>query len=182
MAETASGSIALPVQYAANLVASSATFRTLTGAADATAAKAHIYFGETIDYTDDEDPEEIVCERPRALVYPDEGQDNERIGAGEWLQTNRVMLELELVIPAAYVINWNSDTTAEQKQKKKDANLWLWNKLGAIQDEMIVNSGSHDGSNPYLNVRQFTLSAGPIPPRTDSGETWGAARFTMSWV
>jgi len=182
MPVTPTSSISLPVQYAANLLASSATFRTLVGAADATEAKEHIYFGNTIDFLDDV-TKEIVCARPRAIVYPDEGQEDEAMGPGEWLQTNRVALELELVIPDDYLIDWNVDLAATQKQKKRDANLWLWNKLGEIKEEMKTGRGSSDGAGGlYLNAVKFTMEAGPIPPRTDSGETWGAVRFSLSWV
>lgn len=183
MTVTPSGSISNPAQYAVNLLASSATFRTLTGAADEDAAKAFIHMGDTIDCKDDEDPTEIVCPRPRGIVYPDEGQDDQRVGIGEWISTGIIGMDIELVIPTAYVIDWTEDSTATQKTKKQDASLWLWNQLGAIKGEMMTNSGGHDADdNPYLNATQITATIGPIPPRTDSGETWGMIHFSLAWV
>jgi len=183
MTVTPVNSISLPVQYAANLLSSSATFRTLTGAANETEAKEFIHLGDTIDFTDDDDPEQIVCPRPRGIVYPEENQDDLRQGPGEWISKGAIAMEIELVVPTTYKINRNEDDAATQRQKKRDANVWLWNKLGAIKDEMMVNSGQCDADgNPYLNVLNFSASNGPGPPRSDSGETWGWIKWVLEWV
>lgn len=183
MSETASGTYSLPVVYTENLLASSATFRALVGAATPAEAKEHIYYDQTIDYTDEENPEEIVCQRPRGILYPDEGDGITRFGFAEWQYSNRMIVDLELVIPDEYLIQWTKQTTAEWKAANKNAKLWLWNQLGLIRDELKENSGGHDADdNPYLNTNAILATAGPIPPRTDSGETWGAVRYVLGWI
>lgn len=183
MAVTPSGSISQPLQFAKNLLANSATFRTLTGAADVAAAKAFIHLGDTIDYDSEEDPTEIVCPRPRGIVYVEEGQNDEAMGPGEWLTTGVIGMDVELVIPSDYVIDWTQDNESTQRSKKEDTYLWLNNQLGAIKDEMKENRGVNvDDSSPCLNATSITASVGPIPPRKDSGETWGCIRFSLAWV
>lgn len=183
MPVTPSGIYSLPVVYGENLLASSATFRTLVGAADADEAKAHIYYEQTIDREDEEQPGQIVCPRPRAILYPDEGDTARRFGVGEWQPTGVLIADLELVIPDVYFVEWNKQNTAEWKSTIKEQKLWLWNQLGAIRQELQDNSGGHDASgNSYLNAQPITGRIGPIPPRNNKAENWGFLRLEMGWV
>ena len=150
------------------LIASSAAFRTLVGAASAEEAKAHIYLSGI-------PASAAVSARPFALAF----QWYERVfGVDTSSNTSggTLCFHLEAAIPSEHL--------GETAAKWEDAETWYTDLLGTILDEMII--ASLEGGK--LFVREGRLLAGPHRPMpeetSDDGDffwsrweiRWGAAR------
>ena len=81
------------------------------------------------------------------------------------------MLSFEFIPPAEY------------RGQPKEESLWFLNKVGAILDEMRLNSGQADADlNPYLNASSFTVAMNPAPcvASEEVEYFWGVA-FKVEW-
>lgn len=163
MPVTASGPLSLPFQFAAFLLASSATFRALAGAADATEALESICFPfrdvETDGY---QIPGAIICHPDGAIQF------RERMGR----EAGKLCLILSAAIPEEFVGDPQNDYLD-----------WL-NKCGAILNEMLNNAGTPTGSgNFYWRMTGYTLIAagwGEQSEQSRDEEPTAAADFRLA--
>src|SRR5687768_7428550 len=114
---------ALAVRNLANLTASSATFRSLVGAASESAALQgdHILWPETIERVEDG---EIAEPPPHAIIGPGSAGGVDLRGPGNWTDFGILFWALELVVPVQYA------------EVPRDRLTWFQNAYGAILREM----------------------------------------------
>ncbi|MHC4253761.1 MAG: hypothetical protein ACYS9X_31995 [Planctomycetota bacterium] len=162
MAETASGAVSLPLENGRTLLAGSARFRTLVGAADAAAAKAYIHIAPVAGAT---------WQRPRALITHS-GLDHELVARG---LGNGFAEEGELTI----VIEADISEAYRDEGQEENAYLEFTNALGAIITEMRTLAGTQT----YLDAQAFGV---PVITRGDEEEEskdtfWYRGVITLTW-
>jgi len=163
------------------IVASSATFRTITGAANATAALAFVYY----PYADDQlvDIDEMALRgddagtaitdtRPRCIVNPGEDWRYERAGMQHWRGQGNCFVSFEFL-------------PTDLKATRATQILEYMDNVGEILEEIMVNSGnSYDSAQPsHLNVIGIELIQGPSEVKEeDDRELFYGTTFAMEWV
>lgn len=152
-APSASGNFRLIIEAGRTLLADSAAFRTLVGAANQAEALAYIN-RDAIDAN--EDGSEI--DLPFARVWVEES-DSEEIALGTWNETGVLHIGIEARAPGSYAA-------------ASDGEAWAANTLGDIIDEMktLVSSGG------YLTARRFSREH---PGRPQSDQAGGANDY---WI
>lgn len=165
MPVSATSIVAKPQQYLANLVAASATFRTVVGAANATEALKSIHWPEASDRLDDDGRMEHP--RPRAIIQAGPDHALQRKGPGHWWDRGCLLLTFEFLIPPP------------QRTNIKDALFWFENQYGAILDEMMDAVDLQNGT--YLHAHTFELESGPDYPDPDTDPD-GDAVYGVSYL
>ena len=169
-AKTPTSIFVKPLALMAQLVASSATFQDLVDAANEDEALAHVHYPMASDQRDD-DTQQMVHPRPRAIV--DWGGDYSywMEGTREWKDTGLVSLSFEFPV------------LSEDDGGMKDEAIEFGNKIGAIIEEMGVNSGLNtaDGSGTYVNLRRFDLAQPPATV-TDGADVFMGVVFSARWT
>ncbi len=168
------GSLSLSLQYAKQMLAASATFRTLVGAADQAEAEAKIYLEglpEPADNADVYSESELAAYRPYAIVWGDEsgGLAKRRIGAAAWEDSGRTVLLIGQAAPDV---------------DRADGDRSWANTVGQIVDELCDLVDTDGGAKRYLvfNVLQIEQGPGRWHPDYAAGE--GEEQFvviTLEW-
>lgn len=178
MTLAASGILAKPFELLANLVASSATFQSLTGTASEAAALAKVHF----PFADDEATSGTEhAPAPRAIIEPGDDYETNQVGIGDWAARGTLILSLELRLPTT-----ESATTIYTDAKNEL--LWFLNKVGAILAEMQANKYTNPAT--YLNAIGFRLLAGPTKDPSefrgtnegDPGQRYYGVIYEVTWV
>ena len=183
MTLAASGLVSIPLDALRRLIASSATFRTVTGAADATAAIEFIHVINASDEVTETDDCTIVDPRSRAIIIH-LSEERTNSGQGEWLGEGTIGIAFEFLRSDIYKPT-KDDDLASAKDKDDDAMTEFTNNLGAIKSEMETNSGGSDGTNGYLNMVGMALDDGPWPPFIDGANDDSdvfAATYVARWI
>jgi len=154
MAVTATGPVALPLENLRTLLANSSNFQTWVSAADADAAKAHIY-RVAVDAP-------YAAKRPFACVRHFNPAENEHEsvsgGAGNTFVERGA---LELYFEAA--------VASGHQASHADAELQFLNDVGSFLSDMDALSGT-DG---YLNMTGWSFLAGPQRASEDESQSEG---------
>lgn len=139
------------------MLADSATFRTLVGAADQAAALTHIYRERLPDpaHGDTHTREELEALRPYAVVELVPGQsvlEHEATSGGSFDFGGRgqVRVTIERDVPAAYI---DADDQVDLDAAEAD-----WE---AVIDGILTDLTALCGGADYLAARQITVAAGP---------------------
>lgn len=160
----------------------------LDGARDA--AKLRIHDEETNDEPDEaeanEDTPDLpapVNSRPRAIVHT-ESNRRRRAGTGTWAGEGELLIDIEVNLPAEFVINPADDDHSEWADKFKVARTWARQLCETIRQELMETSGSHDGDGaPYLNATDIDLEQ--MPAFADNAEpgqfTWMGWTYRVPW-
>lgn len=161
-----SGIRSKPLYKLAQLIAASATFQAVVGAANATEALASVLILEATDL-DDEHP------RPRAIVKLGSDFSSRRIGMGTWFQGGTVDVCFEFNL---------SDETATKAENL----LAFADQIGAILDECSVLAGTGDAGDgeTYLNVVEWTAQNGPpefCEVQHENGELYLIDDYSARW-
>ncbi|HEV3021857.1 MAG TPA: hypothetical protein VGX76_05300 [Pirellulales bacterium] len=162
----------------AYLIASSANFQALVGAASAAAALAHVL-------TESDDTEATGSTRPRAIVHP-ERFERTIVETGVANQAGSVCVSFEFT-PSAGVLG-------ELPTEKRwwDEMIEFENRLDAILNDMIAAQGVGVGYTAGLSQVSFnslSLEAGPLAITETRGEGqlgetsqyFYGARFSFHW-
>lgn len=113
------------------LLAASARFQTLVGAANATEAKDHIYIGEARDKVDRDSTGDLTDPRPRAIIeYAAESHHNS--STASFLVQGTLALTLELELPSDADFTVLGGTLGVPT----DEHTWVMNQVGKILSEM----------------------------------------------
>ena len=162
---------AKPMEYLANLVASSTTFRAIAQADDADVALQRIYWPEASDRLNADG--QMEHPRPRCIIRPGTDHEIRRRGPGEWADNGNLELCFEFLVPDVH------------RNNIKDSLFWFVNQYGAILNEMMTNRDAGSDATPYLSVTRFGLFAGPDYPDADDdpdGDGVYAVSYLVSWV
>lgn len=156
-----------PLDALARLLASSATWQSITRAADEEDALKSIHIPVAFDSDEQRD------RRPRAIIaWSAHSAD---IKGSQQIRTDGT-IELSIEI----------DPEPQYKHDVKSAFLDFCNKIGAIVFEMAENSAATlaNGSGTYLNAVRFTLLEGPAPsiPDEEQGELFFGVAFQVDWT
>lgn len=166
MSVTASGQVAKPLYKLAELVASSATFRTEVGAASAAAALAYIFYPEADDTSDST---EI---RPRCIIGPGQSRSASKTGTGLWEKAGELWLCFEFLV--------TSGATGKAEEL-----LQFANKTGAIMAEMEANAGNFPDASAesYLDMIGWEEAEGPgrCDPRENNDVLFYAHGFSVKY-
>ena len=124
-----------PYDRLKRLLAASATFQTLVGAADETAALNSIFCPEALDIT-----------YPRAIVHPNGNMRGRKVGTALWANEGDASVTIEAEVPA-------SDAGDVQ-----DEMLWFSNRIGAMVSEMqtLAGRGQSVAGESHLNVIRWS--------------------------
>lgn len=136
------------------LVAASATFQSLVGAADTAQALAYTV-AHGVQLSD--------VAPPRCIIERGEDFNRRQVGTGVWAMETMLVLSFELEIPlSAGAVN------------REDEHNWFMNQIGAIQSEMEANSGQGEpvAGSTHLNVQEFSLMDGPDYLTAEERETF----------
>jgi len=161
-----SGIRSKPLFKLAQLIAASATFQAVVGAADAAEALASIQILEATD-RDDEHP------RPRAIVKLGADFSSQRVGVGTWNAAGTVEVCFEFN---------RADTTATHAENL----LAFADKVGAILTECSALAGIGDAGDgeSYLNVVEWTAQNGPpdfSSVQNENGELYLIDDYSARW-
>ncbi len=150
----------------AQLIAASATFQAIVGAADAAAALAFVQILEATD-KDDEHP------RPRAIVKFGSDFASQKLGTATWNSGGTVEVCFEFLPADA------GETRAENL-------LAFANEVGLILSECSDLAGQGDAGDgeTYLNVVEWTSQNGPpefSDPQHENGELYLIDDYAARW-
>ena len=163
MTVTPAGSMSLSMQNLINTIAGSATFRSLVGAANATAAKDYIYLG----WADDDDSDQLPH---RAIVRHLSGDVADDISTTSWRHMGPFRMLLEFPTPTDYATD------------RMQAYFYATNVLGQIVEEMQTLATSNPGAGPYLAFKGIRLvSFGQFDPEQNNGRTDWSGEFEITW-
>lgn len=173
------GLLSIPLDAAERLIASSATFQTMTGAANETDALAFVHIAEA---SDEILPDGLPAHpRPRAIVWYGDNMVREKIGVGDFAGKGSMLIAFEAVRSSTYAVA-EDDTPVEEKAKDDDALREFTNNLGAVVKEMENNSGGSDGTNGYLNNTGTSVLAAPQETLGNSEEEYFYLLLSMEFV
>lgn len=134
----------------ATLIASSATFRTLTATSTVAAAKDRIAIHEA---EDEDSSTEKQMPYPRAVISDGGLIERENVGTGTWKGTGSLFLAFEFEAPPS-------------KQSVKQQRAWFVGQVSSIMRESEVVSDSRATPSGYttthLVVRRYRRTAGPL--------------------
>lgn len=160
MPVTATGIFSLPLYYGRKTLAGAATFRSLVGAVDATAAEKWIFEGEV-------DENLVTDESPRAIMAIDSGHRFSRISTTGWQGQGPLLMVLEVPTPAKY------------RDSRRDARVWWLNTVGAIIAEMQALAGVAG----YLNIIEFAEeNTGRADPKEENGADFWVSVWHLNWL
>jgi hypothetical protein len=135
------------------LVAASATFRTLTGESTVAAAKKHVALAEAQDEDDDESSQPQKLDYPRAIVSDGGIVDIESTSFSDTRGTGSLFLSFEFEVPKA-----NRGSMATKR-------TWFVTKVSTIIEEMWTVSKSRATPSGYstshLQLLRTTRVNGP---------------------
>ncbi len=157
MAESATSIMSKPMDRLARLVASSATFRTVVGAAsEAAALSDSIHYPSASDehatYDDDDNPPgNAIHPWPRAIIEQGPKFSHAKVGTGLWSANGDFFLTFQFEIPT-------TDDANEQTQQ-----TWFLNRAGTILAEMEANAaqGTSVSGETHLDMIGYELQDGP---------------------
>ena len=164
MVVAATGSQGKALENLQSLVAASSSFQGLVGAADAAAAKAHIYLTAAAS--------PIAAKRPFAMVRQvlENGFGYEAVGLGS-SHDYREFGRLELLFAI--------DTPAGRAANEGNAEAAFLNIIEPVLEDMDVLAGAG-----YLAVRGLTVDIGPVHSHeaedASEGDYW-LARCLVDW-
>ena len=149
MTVEAAGTLSLAVQYASNMLADCATFRTLTATTSRKAALAKCHWRGWPDPSDGHkySTAELAIYRPSAIVSPDsEGAlESQPVGVATWRESGRVIAELIRAVPSG---------------DKTEADRDWDNVVGKICDELQAMHYTQ-GTEAYLVLESIEIEQGP---------------------
>lgn len=171
MTIAASGNYAKTLDNGRNILAGSATFRSLMGVTTAAEAKAKIWW----EITDDVN-QYMQSQMPRAIVQYGDGYRVARGSTSSWRSSGPIQCAIEVAIPAEYVDNL------------QDGGMWFSNQISAVIDEIKTLSVSKvedtlNAGNTYLNVKEIAIHfAGRGDPELNpAGVAFFLAAITFEW-
>jgi hypothetical protein len=154
-----------PINDGRTLLANSASFRTLVGAADVTAALTHIFRAGI--------PESVLLSsRPYALLMQGSQRNLSQNSSDNYANSGSLYLHIEVDVPEAH----RGDTP----QKWEEAELWFFGQLGTIISEMLVLAQT----GGYLAVNEVRFIAVGVRPHPTERETVGDhfwTRIELLW-
>lgn len=124
-----------------------------------------------------------VNSRPRAIVRT-ESDRRRRAGTGTWAGEGELLIDVEVDLPAEFVINPADDTNADWAEKFKGAREWARRLSDTIRTELMDTSGSHDGDGaPYLNATDIDFEQRPsFAENEDPNQfTWMGWTYRVPW-
>lgn len=149
----------------ATLIASTATFQSVTGTSTVPAAKNKVGLHEALDEDDETAPQILY---PRAIIADGGIIERMRVGTGTWMGSGSMFLSFEFEAP--------TDKTTTKAQR-----AWFLEKTSAIMREAEVIADSRATPTGYttshLHIRKYKRTAGPSyiqvsereqPPDTDN--------------
>jgi len=175
--------LSLPGLRLAELIAASAQFRTVVGAATPTLAMAKVFYPYADDTSDDQEIYQGDLLRPRALIEMREYKRN-KLGTGYGGGMGALMFGFE------FFPRIQGDDIEEDIRLRA---AYFEEQIGTILDEMEAKVGADrlaaekvliDGDSTHLNVTSFQLIAGPaetIPAEKD-GKLFMFADFLAEWM
>jgi hypothetical protein len=153
------GIVSLPLYYAQQTLAASATFQGLMQVSSPAAAAAKVFFGETDENADGD-------ARPRALIDHIEDIDFEKITTTGLLGNGTVECIIEVPTPPQYA------------GIVRDARTWFYNQLGAVLSEMFALAGV----GGYLNILSYKITAlGRADPKDNDGADFWVCDLDLNW-
>lgn len=141
-----------PINNLQTLLATTARWQALTGAADVAGAKEFIHKGSALDT--DKHP------RPRSIIGPREGRSLERTSTTGWFLDGPLFWELELETPDEYIGDHNA------------AFDWFMGEVQTLIHQMATLVVTQN----ILDVTRFTESEAAVPfeaELSDGVEYWG---------
>lgn len=144
----ATSTLARPISGLADLVAASATFQTIVGAANAAVAAGSVYWPEASDVDSSGD---LTDARPRAVISPNEDFGVRRISVGQHREASGSLLLTFEFLPA------NAAATLQTNYET------FTNNVGDIIDDMfdLGNTDKPTGNTTYMNITDATIVVGP---------------------
>lgn len=161
--------LGLPLHYLRETIAASAKFQEVTGAANATEAKAYIALAGADDRecNDDGTANYDFVPRPRVIIRWPDTVDTMQSAHEVWSWGGgRLVMAFEFDTPAAYIGHF------------QDAYADFINKLGAILTQMKARANQ----GGYLTTKQFAI--GPIGqafPEENNGQEYFCAHVMVSF-
>jgi hypothetical protein len=163
MTVTATSSMARAIASAIDLIASSSTFQTRVGAANAAAAKAHIYGYETYIPADGAGDEDQSPLRPCATIDIGENFDWDAIAAG------CTHIRLDVSGAVVVILEDNANLTWVNEDSDDDYNdsfLDFLNFCGGVIDDM---SGKlHDSTLDTFGFQSVSMLSPPFRASTEA--------------
>ena len=158
---TAAGIVSLPMYYAQQTLAASATLQGLFDVSTAADAAKHILMGESDEHADTDI-------RPRVLLDVLDGFSFEKTSNTAFLGDGTVEAVLELPAPPDLQGDANFRT----------GRLWFYNQVGLI----LTDCQPLFGTPGYLNVLNFSItSIGRADPKENDGEEFFVAVLDLKW-
>lgn len=159
----------------------------LDGARDA--ARARIHREEIEDAPEVEEAGETapdlpppVDDRPWAIIGT-RSDTRRRVGTQTWAGEGELLIELEVNIPAEYIVG-PDDTTASMVAKLKAVRLWVRQLSETIRKELLETSGQGavDGT-PYLNATDIDYEQTPNFPEDNDANPlgWMGWSYLVRW-
>ncbi|HWB13342.1 MAG TPA: hypothetical protein VG826_29220 [Pirellulales bacterium] len=169
LTQTPTGNLPVGTIGVAWLIASSANFQSLVGAANALEALERVAFPES------DDTEESGLARPRAIVrLANEGFEERRVALNEFRPFMRFLVSLEALPPGGVLLE------SPRQVRLKDEDLWIKNLCQSILDDCKATEGigtGYDSSRSQVSCSSIRLldgpSAAPLEVRAEGelGET-----------
>lgn len=141
-----------PVKRLREMVAECATFQSVVGAADRTAALLSVH----LPYVSKDD---LLGGMPRAVINPSEGSNTAtKIGINNFSSEGNALLTFEFRVPLSVT------SSSKVGEAGKDAYDWFTDKIDLIINEMIALAGTgvSFAGETHLNVQNIDKVDGPI--------------------
>ncbi len=169
------GALSLPEEYLRAMLADSAAFRTLCGAADAAGALDHIYRDGLPPPADGREftPAELSALRPHAIIFlaDSDGLTLDRDSAEGFLASGRAMIALERDCPSSL-----------GDEPTSDANRQWKNIIGQIMYDLCDLTA--EAKPGYLQLTRIRLHLGPFWPEKKDAIAqglWQGAVLEVRW-
>ncbi len=141
-----------PVKRLREMVAECATFQSVVGAANRTAALLSVH----IPYVSGDD---VLGDMPRAVINPSEGSNSaEKIGINNFSSEGNALLTFEFRVPLSVT------SASKVGEAGKDAYDWFGDKIDLIIDEMLALAGTgvSFAGETHLNLQSVDKVDGPV--------------------
>ena len=159
MSVAPTGIVCLPVYYAQQTLAASATFQGLMGVSSAAAAAAKIFFGETNENEDGD-------LRPRALLDHIGQIGFDKITTTGFIGGGTVEAVIEVPTPPQY------------EAVVREARKWFYNQIGAVLSELFALAGQAG----YLNILNYRIDTiGRADPKDNDGANFWICDMDLVW-
>jgi len=152
-------------------------------------ARARIHDEEAIDEPNEDEQNTMAPDQPPAVndlprtVIRNQSYERRVVGTGTWASRGVLEINVEVLVPEAYQINYADDSPETRAEKFANRKQWARRLWKTIASELEATRGLGDAQgNPYLNATAINGLPPADPEHNEIRKDWIGFVFEVPWT